>query len=454
VKNTFCSKESRSPSGASIGLFTAMTIIIADMIGTGIFTTTGMVARDVESSSMLLALWAVGGLIALCGALSYARLANHMPESGGEYFYLSRMYHPLIGFLSAWTSLIAGFSAPIAAAAVAFGLYLKQIFPAVEPRSTAVLLIVAVAGIQVSGYRRGFVMHNLFTLLKFVLLIFLICSGFIADPANAQAVSGSTSFLSIFKPEHAVSLIFISFAYSGWNASTYISGDVRNARKVIPISLLLGTSIVTVLYLLLNSVYLRHNDMEAMRGGVVEVGYSTAISIFGSSGGSIIAGIIAVVLLSSVSSMIIAGSFVVQATGKDLPLFGILARKSSRGGCPLAVIVQSGVAILLVLTSSFDQILYYIGFSISIFAMLAVAGSMVLVSRERTPYALVRFIPPVIFIIFSLWSVIFSLRQYPSGVLFFLLTAASGTFLFYINQRYSRPCLVPPLTSEITDEST
>ncbi len=435
MNNSVRTDETDLPVKGSIGLFTAISIIIADMIGTGIFTTTGMVARDVKSATTLLALWGVGGLIALCGALSYARLAAHMPESGGEYYYLSRMYHPLIGFLSAWISLIAGFSAPIAAAAVAFGIYLKRLFPAIDTQTTAVILIVAVACTQLSGSRRGFIMHNLFTLLKIVLLLFLVVYGFMATPVIAQPVLGPISLDTLFKPEHAVSLIFISFAYSGWNAATYIAGDVRNARKVVPLALLFGTLIVMVLYLLLNAVYLRYNDIEVIRNSSAEVGYVTAVGIFGSSGGGIIAGIIVVVLMSSISSMIIAGSSVVQATGKDIPMFAFLALKSCRGNCPLGVILQSGVAILFVLTSSFEQILYYIGFSISIFSMLAVAGSMAIIFRESSSFKPLRFVPPLLFVAFSLWSVIFSIKQYPSGLLFFFITIAIGTFLFWFSQR-------------------
>jgi APA family basic amino acid/polyamine antiporter len=421
------------------GLATAVLIIVADMIGTGILTLPGFTASSLNSGRLMILAWSIGGLLAFCGAVSYARLAFAMPHSGGEYFYLSRLFHPAVGFLSAWISMVAGFSAPLAAAAIAFGTYGNRLFPGIAPFSSGMALILAITALHMSNVRNGVYAQNALTMIKIVLIVFLIVAGAFLLP-NADVTAKTGVHPGILSPAFAMSLIFISFAYSGWNASTYIASEIKNPERTVPLSLFIGVAIVIALYVLLNITYVRHVGIEPMKGKV-EVGYLLADKLFGDHGAKAIAGIICLLLISSVSSIMLAGSRILSTVGEDFSALALLAKRSRQGVPFMAVGIQCVIAMIIMATSSFDKILYYIGFSISAFSFLAVLGSLRFIKNKKNSSLFSKawfLLVPILFLVFTLWSMLFSISSNPSGGLYFLFTIAAGYACYLATRQRQR----------------
>jgi len=270
-----------------LGLFPTTNIVVANMIGAGIFTTSGLLLAGLNNPLLMLALWVVGGIIALCGALSYGELGAAMPGAGGEYHFLSKLYHPLFGFLSGWVSFIVGFSAPIAASAMGFSEYFCRALPGIPgwfestgimgPAATKTFLSVSVilifTLIHYRGIKTGALIQNILTLLKVALIVFLLLAGFISgngEVSNFTTGGWVAPGLAGWKTI-ALSLMWIMLAYSGWNASTYLGGEIKNPSKILPRSLILGTGIVMLIYLALNVLYIYGINPDEMKG-VVSVG--------------------------------------------------------------------------------------------------------------------------------------------------------------------------------------
>lgn len=348
------------------------------MIGTGIFATTGEIAASLPSHFALLAVWIGGGLLALCGALAYGELAAAMPRSGGEYHYLAKLIHPSMGFTSGFISLVAGFAAPIALSANAFGIYVSKFIPGVAEKEVALGLMCVLTLIHGINLKYGAAMQNVFTVLKVLLIILFIIAGLAYQhPEPLQLVPTNIDWGLILSAAFAVGLIQVYFAYSGWNAAAYISGEIKNPKKNVPLALVIGTSIVLILYVLLNFVFLRTVPIADMTGKI-EIGHTAATVIFGATGGNFVAGLISIALISSVSSMIMAGPRVTQAIADDFPIFGYIAKRTAQGLPLPALILQLVIASIILYTGSFYDILIYIGFTLSFFALLTVAGVFVL----------------------------------------------------------------------------
>ena len=400
-----------------ISLFTAINIVVANMIGTGVFTSLGFQVLDIKSGFALLSLWMVGGIFALCGALSYGELGAAMPRSGGEFHYLSRIYHPALGFLSGWVSVTVGFAAPIAAAAMALGQYLSKVFPALMPTAIALVVVIGVSLIHAQNIKLGSYFQNVFTPLKVLLIIFLVVSGFIlAKPQDINFLPATGDLNLIFSSPFAVSLVFVMYSYSGWNASVYIASEVKDPEKNVPRSLFLGTLIVLVLYLLLNFIFLYTTPIEEL-AGKVEVGYIAANRIFGPAGGQIMSLLISLGLLSSISSMVWAGPRVTQVIGEDFTLFRLLATKNANGVPYYALLIQLAIVLVLIITSSFQVLVTYLSFTLTLSSFLTVLG--VFVHRLRypevpRPYKTWGYpLTPLIFLFISLWMLIYIFRDRP-----------------------------------------
>ncbi|HEY4798757.1 MAG TPA: amino acid permease, partial [Bacteroidia bacterium] len=300
------------PSKKHIGFFTATSIVIANMIGTGVFTSLGFQVMDIHSLFTLLMLWVVGGIVALCGALTYGELAAAMPRSGSEYYYLSKIYHPAVGFLSGWVSMTVGFAAPVAMSAMLLGGYASRVFPELNETVLAVGVLAILTVVHSMSMKTGGKVQNVFTLLKVIFIVFIILAGLFATTHQPVSVlPDHQSFSELFSSSFAVGLYWVSYSYSGWNASAYITGEVENPQVNVPRSLFRGTLFVMVLYVLINFIFLFCAPMDKM-AGQKEVGFVAANFIFGETGGRIIGIAIAVLLVSSVSSMIIAGPRVAQ----------------------------------------------------------------------------------------------------------------------------------------------
>ena len=268
-----------SASIGKIGLLTATSLVVANMIGTGVFTSLGFQVADMPSVFPLLSLWVVGGIISLCGALTYGELGAALPRSGGEYHLLTTIFHPMLGYLSGWISATLGFAAPTALAAIALGKYTEVVFPEVPGTHLAALVVVLSSIIHSTTISIGSAFQNIFTIVKVLLIVLFIGTGFfVLDPQPISIWPQAGDFQLITSGSFAVSLIYVSYAYTGWNVAIYIVGEIKQPFRNLPRSLFLGTLLVLILYVLLNFVFLYTVPMQDL-AGVVEVGFLSAIGI-------------------------------------------------------------------------------------------------------------------------------------------------------------------------------
>jgi APA family basic amino acid/polyamine antiporter len=411
-----------------VSVWTATGLVIANMIGTGVFTSLGFQAAGIRSPFALMLLWIIGGLFAFCGALAYSELAAALPRSGGEFNFLSRIYHPAVGFLAGWVSVTVGFAAPIALASMAFGTYLTRACPGIAglPLSCAVATLVAL--MHAWRLRVGSVFQNSVTALKIALIVVFAGAGLLLKPVS----------FSLFLPRHgdlaqvattpfAVSLIYVMYAYSGWNAASYIMGEVRDARRNVPRAMFAGTLIVTVLYVVLNAVFLLAAPLDEL-AGKLDVAAVAAGHIFGETGGRIVSGLVCVALVSCISAMTWAGPRIAQVMGEDHRTLHWLSWKTSHGIPLAAIALQWGVVMALLLTEAFEKVLVYAQFTLNLCAFLTVAG---VIRLRRTapnlerPYHMFAYpISAILFLIISLATLVFTLREKP-----FESVAGFGTVL-------------------------
>jgi APA family basic amino acid/polyamine antiporter len=390
----------------------AISLVIANMIGTGVFTSLGFQLLGIQSPLAILLLWFVGGVIALCGALVYGELGAAMPRSGGEYHYLTKLYHPLIGFLSGWVSALIGFSAPVAAAAVAMGSYVHSVYPGVKPVWVALTTVIIITGIHATDLRLGSKFQNFFTVLKVLLiLIFIVCGLSVSDHIALDWSFTAATSSQVFSGSFAVSLIYVSYAYSGWNAAAYIAGEMKSPQKDLPRALLYGTAGVMVMYILLNFVFLYTAPIAEM-AGVVDIGHVSANYIFGTQGGKMVSMVIALLLISSISSMIIAGPRVSATIGEDFPMMKFIAYRNAKHVPVYAVILQSIISIGLIVTGTFEDIILYVGFTLSLFTLLTVAGIFIFRANQpniERPYKTWGYpVTPIIFLCLTLWTLFYT----------------------------------------------
>jgi APA family basic amino acid/polyamine antiporter len=472
-----CPQVSRKEAGLpenglkrDIGLPTALALVIANMVGTGIFTTTGFIIGEVGSSLSLLACWLLGGLFALAGALCYGELGASIPKAGGEYAYLHRAFGPLPAFLSGWISLIVGFSAPIAAAAIAFAAYLaggdSTPWFTFEPWGFRILhlspaSLIACAAVAVLSLVHchslglGKRVQNILTLFKLLLITGFIAAGFWIGQGDMAHFTETLPDTAAGAGGFAVALIFASFAYSGWNAAAYLGSEIRNPGRNLPRALIIGTTVVIGLYLLLNMVYLYALPPEKMQG-VLEVGEKAAAALFGENVGALFGIAVALGLLSVISAMIMAGPRVYFAMARDGLFFHSLARVQDGRKTPArAILFQGAVAVVMILMAAFDQLLIYMGFTLSLTAMLAVAGLFRIRSRHPDAGNAYRCpgypLTPLFFIAGNLWIIVYTITSRPLAVLSGVLTILAGIGLYEIFRR--RRNRVPQAGSESSSQA-
>ncbi|HEY9811401.1 MAG TPA: amino acid permease [Halomicronema sp.] len=425
-----------------ISLFTAISIVVANMIGIGVFTSLGYQAIGIKSGFALLLLWIVGGILALCGALSYGELASAMPRSGGEYHYLSKIYHPAVGFVSGWISVTVGFAAPIAATAMALGSYIQKVFPFVNSTLVALIVAIGVALIHSKNVKVGSRFQDGATLFKVLLIVaFILCGFLLGKPQGMNFSPQPEDVITILGSSFSTSLIFVMYAYSGWNASIYLASEVKEPEKTIPRSLLVGTLIVLVFYLLINFVFLYATpfaEIEALKDKE-QVAALAAQYIFGDVGGNIISLLIAFGLVSSISSMTWAGPRVTQVIGEDIPLFRGLAKKNKEGVPFYALLLQLSIVVVLIITSSFEAVVTYLGFTLTLSSFLTVLG--VFVHRFRFPEVKRPYktwgypLTPLVFLAITLWMLLFTFQGKPLESLTGLATIFVGLVVYFVAQR-------------------
>jgi len=436
---------------------TATALVIANMVGTGVFTSLGFqIGQDasgnpvISSGLALILLWILGGVVALFGALTYSEAGVLFPRCGGEYHYLTKMYHPALGFLSGWISFLVGFAAPVAAAAIALGNYLRSalawpehlsgVFSFVKTSSAFAILVIAVlTAIHAADKVLGARFQNVITLFKVLCILATVGLGLaLGKSAHLSFALSQGAVRDILSPAFAVSMFFVSFAYSGWNAAAYIAGEMDKPSKNLPVSLITGTVFVIVLYVLLNLAFLVTVPLPEM-AGKLEVGFVFATKVFGTRGGQIMAGIISFLLLSSISAMIIAGPRVTRVIGEDYHLFRWLGRTTRKDIPAVAIVVQSLLSVVYILTSTFDQVIVFIGFTLNLFTFMTVLGVMIL--RKTHPelprsYRTLGYpVVPVLFLLINIWILVYGLIYRTNESLAGIGITLAGLLVYAIDRR-------------------
>ncbi|MXY56695.1 MAG: amino acid permease [Gammaproteobacteria bacterium] len=420
---------------------TALAVVIANMIGTGVFTSLGFQLLEIQSGFVILMLWFVGGITALCGALCYAELGAALPRSGGEYNFLSEIYHPGVGFVAGWVSASIGFAAPTALAAITFGTYLASVLPALSPRWLATVLIVGLAAAHATTRRTSGGTQRVFTYLKVLLIAaFCLLGWTLTDaPQDITFLPAPGDGALVVSGAFAVALIYVNYAYTGWNAATYVI-DELDRRQTLSRVLLTGTAVVMALYLLLNYTFLYVAPVDAL-AGKLEIGYVAAQFIFGDTGAAIMGVALALLLVSTVSAMTLAGPRVLLVIGQDFDALRFLARTNAHDVPVVAIGLQSALAVTLVLTATFESILVFAGFTLGASTLFTVAGLFVLRWRHpglERPYGVPLYpLPPLIFLALMGWTLTYLLVQRPMEGLAGVAILASGGAFYVASRRLS-----------------
>ncbi len=444
-----------------LGLFPLTNIVIANMIGAGIFTASGLLMKDLHNPLLMLLLWIAGGIIALCGALCYGELGAAIPQAGGEYIFLSKLFHPLFGFLSGWVSFFVGFSAPIAASAIGFSEYFTRAFPgmlrlgvfeesleeSILKKLYAILVIIIFTLVHLRGIGFGSRVQNALTLLKVGLIVGLIVGGFSLGKGNMSHLLQEEGFRFDFGGWKTIGLclMWIMFAYSGWNASAYIGSEIKNPEKNMPRSLILGTAGVILLYFCLNLFYIYAIEPEKMKGVISIAGLAVG-NLFGRSFEAALSLLISFALFSSLSAYIILGPRVYYAMAKDGYFFRFVGDVHLRRHVPSkSILLQCAISVVIALSGSFDQILTYMGFSLGIFPIVAVIGVFKLKQLKISPFKMPVFpLAPILYILAGLLILFLGFLERPVESSIALLTVAVGIPAYLIFKRYSRKAVNLP----------
>ena len=423
---------------SKIGWKTAAALVISNMIGTGVFTSLGYQISDLKNTTSILLLWSIGGLLALIGAFIYSELASKFKQSGGDYIYLSRTFHPLFGYLSSWISLFVGFSAPISLAALAMRKYLN-VFGLDLGKEFAIAMILIVAVFQSFSLNLSSKFQNIFTILKVVFIIVLIALGFYFAPAvepNA-VLFDSTWKNELLLPAFATSLVYVTFAYTGWNSASYIVEEIEQPKRNLPKALFIGVIFVTISYVLLNYVFLKHASSVALAGqeNVANISFGNLL------GNNVkwVSCFIALQLIATISGYLWIGSRLTQATARENKLWNFMAKENKNRIPVRAIWVHTAISILLIFSGDFEVIFTYTSFVLQILATLAVCTAFFIKQDQLTIIKSKFFyVLPAIFLAFSLYICYFVLMQKPKESLFGLGIIALGIVLFYFDKRIEK----------------
>ncbi len=433
----------RIEQGPTVTVVVAAAIVVADMIGVGVFTSLGFQVKDIPSGFSILALWTVGGLVALCGVFSYGELGGMFPRSSGEYNFLGRAYHPAFGFLAGWVSATVGFAAPVALAAMAFGEYGKSINPDAPSLVLAVGIVWLVSIVQLFGVRHSSTFQLIATGLKLLLIAaFLIAGLVMATPQPVSFAPGASDFAHITSAPFAIGLVFVMYSFSGWNAATYILGEMRMPQRNLPRAMLSGTLIVMVLYVALNAVFLRTAPIDKL-AGQIDVASIAGRYIFGDLGGRIVAVMICIGLVSSISAMMWIGPRVMMTMGEDMPAIRLFARKSVNGAPVYAILFQLAAATLMLFTRSFEAVLDFIQFALlfcSFFAVLGVVKLRITHPDLPRPYRAWGYpVTPAVFLLVTAFMMYYLLTERPLQATLGMLIMMSGLIIYAIFHQRAGP---------------
>src|ERR1700726_945298 len=429
--------------GRTVSAVVATAIVVADMVGVGVFTSLGFQVKDIPSGFSILLLLTLGGIVALCGVFSYGELGAMFPRSSGEYNFLSRAFHPAFGFLAGWVSATVGFAAPVALAAMAFGEYGKSVLPGAPPLALAVGAVWLVSIVQLTGVRHSSTFQLVSTILKVVLIIaFLIAGLVIGTPQQLSFAPHISDVGYVTSAPFAIGLVFVMYSFSGWNAATYIIGEMRDAGQNLPRAMLSGTLIVLVLYVALNAVFLHTTPIDRL-SGQLDVARIAGSSIFGEIGGRIVGAMICIGLVSSISAMMWIGPRVMMTMGEDIPALRVFSRKSGQGAPAFAILFQLAVASLMLFTRSFEAVLDFIQFSLlfcSFFTVLGVIKLRITQPGLPRPYHAWGYpVTPVVFLLVTAFMMYYLLTERPVQSLLGALMMISGLLIYAIFRKRPDP---------------
>jgi len=424
--------------------FTAACVLISNMVGSGVFGTTGFMARDIGSPTLILMLWAIGGIYALLGAFCYSELGAAMPRAGGEYIYIRQAYGPMTGFLSGWASFTIAFSAAIALCAHLFTAYLQQLFdishmPEWYAKIIALAMVWALTLIHIAGIKAGGFTQRLLTVVKVAAILILVSAGAVFGKGDWSNLTASDQNQHVGLSVLLVSFLFVTYAYSGWNAASYIAGEIAEPQRNIPKAAIWGTVCVGVLYLALNVFYFYALPVAGLADQPIEpVAHKSASALFGSAVAPWVSAMLCVSIIGTASAMIWVGPRVYYAMAKDGVFPSMFAQTTKTGGAPAkAIILQSGWVTILVVVGGFEQLVIYASFVMIVFSALAVGAVIVLRYKEPQmirPY-MVRPYPliPCLYLLVSLAIMWAALKVKPSESLLGVLTVVAGIpiYLFW-----------------------
>jgi len=405
------------------GLSTATYVVIASMVGTGILVSPGYMMASLSSYPVIFGLWALGGLLAWCGALCVAELAAALPRAGGEYVYLREAYGPMPAFLSGWTSFFVGFAAPLDVTGHVAALYLLQPFGYGEEgwlvQIVGALLIVAITLPNLFGHRQSAWTQNFTTLVKFVLFAALILAAFLFGEGRLAHLTQGQPASEVDFGTAATQLFYVLFAYSGWNAASYLAGEVREPGSTLPRALMLGTGLVVILYLGLNLAF-------AYAVPLAEVGFDNAErvpllaveNLFGPRATSVFSVLLGLTFLATVSAFVITGPRIYYAMARDGLFPSIAGRVSEKGKVPTyAMVLQSLCAIVILFVTDFRNLYQYAAVGLSLFALLFIAAVFVLRRRQPDlprPFRVPGYpVVPALFMGVVLFMAVFAFEQWP-----------------------------------------
>ncbi len=431
------------------GLSTSTYVVIASMVGTGILVSPGFMMVSLQNYPVIFGLWALGGLLALCGALCVAELAAALPQAGGEYVYLRKAYGPMPAFLSGWTSFILGFSAPLAVAGHVAAKYLLVPFGQGENESglliklTAAALIVLVTWPNLVGHRQSAVTQNLTTAFKFGLFLLLVTLAFLFGRGQMAHLSEGQPLEKVQLTSVATQLFYVMFAYSGWNAASYLAGEVKDPGRTLPRSLLLGTVLVTALYLALNLVFAYAVPLAEASDNPMQIPALAVHNLFGARAASVFSVLLGLTFISTISAFVMTGPRIYYAMARDGLFPAFAGRVGAKGHVPVyAMVAQSVCAVVILFVTEFETLYQYAAVGLSIFALLFVGAVYVLRWRYpdmKRPFRVPGYpIVPGLFMAVILFMTVFAFKQWPKPSICSLITICLGVPVYYVWSRVRR----------------
>ncbi len=432
---------------APLGLFSATGLVISSMIGSGVFITSGFLAHDLDPAAILLS-WLLGGLLAACGAICYSAVAAHLPQSGGEYRYLHDLYHPIAGYLAGWIILIFGFAAPMALAAVAAGAYAEVLTGRAIAMPIGLLVLLAVSAVQAGGLKWGELVQNIGVLLKLgIILVFLAGALFSGITEPSRALPTLQTLSAITSVPFATAQNYVGFAFTGWSMTVYLASQVKDPVKNVPRAMFLGLGSVTLMYMLLNFVFvtalspaeLQHATQS--EGGALTLGHLVALRLLGDFGGRLASGMIFLILVSVIIAMAMAGPWIADAMARDRYLPSWARWREGRWGGAGPVGLLAGMAVILLLSNTFEVMLNAVGVTLALFGALSSSAVLKIKGKAISKGILLALVVNLLGVI---WSVIGSLIAFPMALLWTVLTLGAATIAYFATARWRRATEVVP----------